>query len=160
MSSMAEVLNTATLELYNTEAPATRNVEVALALTVNKQDILELSKECQIALPDLDNIGGLHLVAKDADRIVGYLWALVGDGNFAYIDFLMVHPEYRSKASIHPKKVSLLLTEGMRSQLEQLGITQYTCMVAPYKKELMKLYSSLGLEPLGKYYAMRKYDGR
>lgn len=157
---MAEVLIKDSLETYSTDSRVpTKNVKVGLATVHDTAGITALLEACRVGVPTLETMGGVHLVAKDDDKIVGYVWALVGNGDIAYIDFLAVHPDYRSKNSTNEHKVSLQLCEGMRYILEEMGITQLICLAPPYKKELVKLYQTAGfLEVEGKYFVMRKLN--
>jgi len=86
--------------------------------------------------------------------VVGFIWALIGNGDTAYVDYFCVHPDYRVKEHA-PKKVSLLLLEGIHYILKEHGISRFIGVIPPYKKDLIKLYQQFGLENNGKHFVVR-----
>jgi len=117
------------------------DVKIFFAQPLDFDGIIELLNMCRFDdSVDPRSLGGVHFVAKHEEKIVGYIWALIGDGKIAYIDFLCVHPDYRSKGIIHHKKISLLLCEHMRGFLNNYtGIDQFIYYLSPLN--IVKLLS-------------------
>lgn len=136
-----------------------REAVISAATYADVDGITELLSTCRLGIPVFKELGGIHIVARHGQKIVGYVWALIGNGRIAYLDFLAVHPDYRSStASTSPYKLALRLCEGARSILESnFNVNQYICVCPPYLKDMKRIYKQIGLvEDLGKYNVLRK----
>lgn len=68
---------------------------------------------------DFDKVGGYGLVAEEHGEIVGFLWALVGDGYVAMIEWFVVKESHRGDL-----KVAIGLMTKMMMDLEYLGVSR------------------------------------
>lgn len=66
-----------------------------------------------------DELRGPCFVVEDKDRIVGVVWALVGESTKAYVDYLAVASDYRNS------RVFYLLLTALDEELKKRGVKRY-----------------------------------
>lgn len=86
------------------------------------------------------DLNGLCLVMEDDGQVVGSMWALVGTGSQAYLDYVAVKKEYWDKG------VFTSLALAMDVALKGLGIKRYTFFVLPQSERFINLILKWGKE--------------
>lgn len=99
--------------------------------------LLENKVEPPLERSDFD---GLCLVAEDKGKVIGCMWALVGIGTQAYLDWVAVKKEYWDKG------VFTSLALAMDVELKKLGIKRYTFFVLPQSERFIELIVKWGRE--------------
>jgi len=84
------------------------------------------------------DLGGVCLVAEDKDKIVGCMWALVGNSTQAYIDYTAVHKDYRDA------HVSWQLLQAMDQILVKMGVKRYTFYIEKDNERFLELIKKYG----------------
>ena len=125
------------------------------------EQLSALEKEC-FTIPwseasfrqELDNKLAYYLIARDADKVIGYcgVWFVAGEGQITNI---AVHPEYRRK------HVASGILEGIISHAKQTGISVLSLEVRVSNTSAQALYKKYGFTPVGSrksYYADNNED--
>lgn len=96
--------------------------------------VVDLLKLTSVEPPhEPTDLNGLCFVAEDEGKIVGCVWALVGHGTQAYIDFFSVNPEYQYT------HLGWNLIKTMDAVLKKTNIHRYTFFVEPGNEQFIKL---------------------
>lgn len=100
-------------------------IQINKATVENYNDIKSLFDRNQQACPEWDEISEYGLVALDNDKLIGYIWACIGDSKAAYISHLVVDRDHRVKDDTMGRSlVALSLGARMFEDLSKLGITR------------------------------------
>jgi len=97
--------------------------------------LVESNVEPPVERSDFD---GLCLVTEDKGEIVGCMWALVGKGTQAYLDWVAVKRGYWNR------DVFTSMALAMDIELKKLGIKRYTFFVLPQSERFIDLIVKWG----------------
>ena len=98
----------------------------------------------------LSDLKGVCFVA-DVGRIVGVIWALVGESTLAYADYLAVDPEYQAN------HVGFLLMTKLEMELKLRGVKQWLFHVEKWNIKFLKILDNReGLERLRDLHYFRR----
>lgn len=88
--------------------------------------------------------GGLGVVAERDDKVIGFVWALTGDSDTAFVDFFVVHESVRSTGF-----TAMAVMQRMMVELIAKKVTKVVGIVhrhQPGVESLLKYYTSAGME--------------
>lgn len=68
---------------------------------------------------EVEELAGPCFVVEKDEKIIGIIWALVGESTKAYVDFLAVAKEHRNSRAF------FLLTETLDKELRRRGVKRY-----------------------------------
>lgn len=100
-----------------------------------------------------DHLNGLALVAENGDKVVGFVWALVGESNVAYVDYLVA--ERIEGDTLKPNLVCCLLLPTFVLTLGELGIESFKMITVNQDRfvdetHLREFYEKYGAKYLGR----------
>lgn len=120
------------------------------------EDVVKLFNEMKWNVPTYNEIRQVGFVAVAEDKVVGFVWCLVGNCKTAYIDYLMVSEEYRLKKNENRSIIGLMLSNAMFNYLFEAKIEKWICYTMPGEPgdSLGEFYDSIGFksDPINKRY--------
>lgn len=103
---------------------------ISVATVENYDGIKSLFSRNQQACPEWDEISEYGLVALEDGKLIGYIWACIGDSKAAYISHLVVDRDHRVKDdTIGRSVVALSLGARMFEDLSKMGITRVVATI-------------------------------
>lgn len=124
----------------------------------NYAEVLELMlQEDDFSLPHYDYLKDLGIMVRDLKtrKLAGFVCAICGQSNTAYIDYLITDRSVREKGLVH-NRILLRMFKALMTVLHYKGITAMLGHVPKENKLLKRLYRRKGAEYLGEYSLFRK----
>ena len=125
-------------------------MDIRKATEYDYAGLCDLFYNNQMSVPLWEEIKEYGIVAVEGDVVVGYVWAITGNCNTAFIDHLVVNKEYRVERNdgMGRAKLAVDICAKLIADLISIGVTKLTTTVMDniYGPALAKTYKSIGFE--------------
>jgi hypothetical protein len=118
----------------------------------NYAEVKALIELCGLPIFSADELEGYALTWRDKGKVVGFLWALVGEGATVYLDLFCVDPAYRGSdnrdEATGRSKIAVMLMLKLLTDMKALGKTKLlgTLPKGPLSESLERIYHSFGMK--------------
>lgn len=112
------------------------------------ESVNSLLQVCGLPSAQAAELVGVAFVAEEEDRIIGFVWALIGESTKAFIDHFCVHPDFRGKDATGRSQIAVELMICMLSKLALMD-KKVVCgqlQANDVGRSLERIYNALGMK--------------